>query len=161
MSKLFVDEIEGNTSNTIDISNFTLSSGTIGSAVTGRIKNISTGTNTASSISSNTKNIHFSNLTIPAKSLLLVQCNISTTGNNAVSDAAYVLYIRDYNDESNIQCGDGASGPYPRSGYSYMYLNMQKFYSATDQIDIVFQPYASGNYNAPTSVCNYQILEFS
>ena len=42
-----------------------------------------------------------------------------------------------------------------------MYLNIQKFYSATDQIDIVFQPYASGNYNAPTSVCNYQILEFS
>ena len=115
MSNLFVDEIEGNTSNTIDISNFTLSSGTIGSAVTGRIKSISTGTNTASSISSNTKNVHFSNLTIPAKSLLLVQCSISTTGNNAVSDAAYILYIRNYNDDNNIQCGDGASGPYPSS----------------------------------------------
>jgi hypothetical protein len=134
-----------------------------GTLLTTAIPSSSSGTATAASVGSNSYTNIVSSLSLPNKSYIIAQFEITTSNSNNPSDATYGMYISTgATAASRVAYQDGVN-VYPKSGIaqvagSLSYFNIS---GSTQSIWLAGYPYASANYNTPTYTVKYYIVSFS
>ena len=123
----------------------------------------STGSDTASSLSSNIYTNIISGLSLPNNSLIIAYFNISTSGANDPSNATYSMVISTTSTSAGVVAAQNGVGVYPKSGIAncqgtLMYFNRT---GSTQSIWLAGQPYAGGNYNTPNYTVTYYIVSFA
>ena len=92
--------------------------------------------------------------------MIVVNMTITTSGGSQPSTPCYDWFIA----EGGTHLADnGAVGPYPQNGYSYIFncLTYVNLTGSTKSIGIYAYQYASANYNTPTYTANYSIVSFA
>ena len=134
-----------------------------GTLLTGAISSFSTGSGTATSISSNSYTNIVSSLSLPNNSLIIAFFEVSTSNANNPSNATYSMIISTSSIYAGRVAAQNGVNTYPKSGIAALQGTLMYFNGtgSTQSIWLAGQPYASSNYNTPDYDVTYYIVSFA